>query len=103
MEKLIALLDEYEWPELEHTIIDNEIKRRVKNMVDPDKPYKWCSIWWYSKSFWFIKWLVDNDKIDLLRLDNRIALSEFNKCERVLMALSIQDSPIDFLTKIIKN
>lgn len=51
---------------------------------------------------WFIKWLVDNDKIDLLRLDNRIALSEFNKDERVLMALSIQDNPIEFLCEILK-
>lgn len=50
-----------------------------------------------SKRFWFIKWLVDNDKIDLLQLDNRIALSEFNKVERVLMALSISDTPIEDL------
>ena len=55
-----------------------------------------------SKSFGFIKWLVDNDKIDLLRLDNRIALSEFNKVERVLMALSIQDNPIEFLCSVLK-
>ena len=55
-----------------------------------------------SKKFWFIQWLVDNDKIDLLRLDNRIALSEFNKCERVLMALSIQDNPIEFLCSVLK-
>ena len=55
-----------------------------------------------SKKFWFIKRLVDNDKIDLLRLDNRIALSEFNKVERVLMALSIQDNPIEFLISILR-
>ena len=55
-----------------------------------------------SKEFWFIKRLVENDKIDLLRLDNRIALSEFNKVERVLMALSIQDNPIEFLCSVIK-
>ena len=102
MDKLIALLNEYDGGELEYTIINNEVKRRVKNIIEPDKPYKWCSVWWYSKSFWFIQWLVDNDKIDLLRLDNRIALSEFNKFERVLMALAIQDNPIEFLVSILK-
>ncbi len=56
-----------------------------------------------SNEFWFIKWLVENDKIDLLQLDNRIALSEFNKVERVLMALSISDTPIEDLISILKN
>ena len=60
-------------------------------------PYELC-----SKHYWFIKRLVDNDKIDLLKLDNRIALSEFNKVERVIMNLSIQDNPIEFLVSILK-
>jgi len=55
-----------------------------------------------SKNFWFVKWLVDNDKINLLKLDNRIALSEFNKVERVLMALSISDTPIEDLISYLK-
>ena len=55
---------------------------------------------WYCRDF--IKRLVDNDKIDLLRLDNRIALSDFNKCERVLMALSISSSPIEDLISYLK-
>ena len=55
-----------------------------------------------SKRYWFIQWLVQNDKIDLLRLDNRIALSEFNKVERVLMALSISNTPIDDLVSYLK-
>lgn len=55
-----------------------------------------------SKRYDFIKWLVEKDKIDLLRLDNRIALSEFNKVERVLMALSISDTPIEDLVSYLK-
>lgn len=55
-----------------------------------------------SKSYWLIKWLVENNKIDLLQLDNRIALSEFNKVERVLMALSISDTPIDDILLYLK-
>ena len=70
---------------------------------------QWDEIWPYvaesiilNKKFWFIKWLVENDKIDLLQLDNRIALSEFNKVERVLMALSISDTPIEDLISYLK-
>lgn len=55
-----------------------------------------------SKKYGFIERLVKNDKIELLRLDNRIALSEFNKVERVLMALSIQENPIEFLCSVLK-
>lgn len=50
-----------------------------------------------SKRYWFIKWLVDNDKID----ENKI----FNDCwlyDSVLMKLAIQDEPIDFLISILK-
>jgi hypothetical protein len=59
-----------------------------------------------SKKFWFIKWLVENDKIDL---DNEELVSlmselwEFNQYEKcLLMLLSIQDEPIRFLCEILK-
>jgi len=102
MDELIKLLDEYDTP-LEHLIVDWEVKRRVKwtNLSTGEK-YDPAPVWRENKSFWFIKRLVDNDKIDILKLDNRIALSEFNKVERVLMALSIQDNPIEFLVSVLK-
>jgi hypothetical protein len=89
MEKLIELLNEY-----------NKEIWKPKRMSEREvrTHYSWVICPWY----WFIKWLVDNDKIDLLKLDNRIALSEFNKVERVLMALSIQDNPIEFLISALK-
>ena len=109
MGKLIELLNEYE-------------EDKIKNSKWLDVMYVWKYEWmlhYYnnykdenvfdnvrfliiSKPYWFIRWLVENDKIDLLRLDNRIALSEFNKVERGLMALSIQDNPIEFLISILK-
>ena len=99
MNKLIELLNqclEEQWKEY-----------RFRRIVDNDFFEIWEDTWlWYetifSKKYWFIKWLVDNDKIDLLKLDNRIALSEFNKVERVLMALSIQNNPIEFLCSVLK-
>lgn len=50
-----------------------------------------------SKEYWFIKWLVENNKID----ENKI----FNDCwlyDSVLMKLAIQDEPIDFLISLLK-
>ena len=68
-----------------------------------------------SKQFWFIKWLVENDKInkDLVsRVLIRAYISPKNlvslECEfydyyeSLLMLLSIQDEPIRFLCEIIK-
>ena len=107
MEKLIELLNEYTKKEKFWII--------WKLWEDPIWVYWYVNdkywLWWasklviISKEYWFIKWLVENDKIDLLQLDNRIALSmsiEFNKVERVLMALSISDTPIEDLISYLK-
>ena len=98
MDKLIELLNEYEdwmvsWVK-EYSEEFGVFVLNTEQMIEEEIII--------SKSFGFIKWLVDNDKIDLLRLDNRIALSEFNKVERVLMALSIADNPIEYLISILK-
>ena len=50
----------------------------------------------------FIKWLVENDKIDLSKLYHDMRL-EFGDYYWLLMQLSISDTPIDFLCDIIKN
>ena len=57
---------------------------------------------------WFIKWLVDNDKIDLDKLlkgikENKIYCWKWWKVSNMLlMLLSIQDNPIEFLCEILK-
>ena len=108
MEKLLELLNEYEKSWL------NEFEKyNNAGIVEWVEHTKWNLYWRYwentwsymvviSKEYGFIKWLVENDKIDLLKLDNRIALSEFNKVERVLMALSISDTPIEDLISYLK-
>jgi len=71
----------------------------------------WVSILWVhetiliSKKFWFIKWLVQNDKINYDKLEDNpdwfyIDLSD-NYLE-ILALLSIQDEPISFLISILK-
>ena len=137
MEKLIELLNEYE--------IEKEKSEWVN--VDAYVEFKWEWVWeWYlnkwltrfdetdhwewdnlywdtavayliSKSFWFIKWLVENDKIDFDNRDlkdrfmdeferypqfqNNTNNREFN-VNGLLMLLSISDTPIDDLISYLK-
>ena len=97
MEKLIELLNEY-----------------VKQL------WIWDYVWWHNeetvrnsdyfltKKFWFIKRLVENDKIDLMKLkkwieDNKFYCAKWGKITNMLlMLLSIQDNPIEFLISILK-
>ena len=91
MEKLIELLNEYEntdnWENW------HQVEFRENRII--------------SKKFWFIKWLVEKEKIDFEKLYNEV--SDF--CEGLvpypadtcsLMLLSIQDEPIEFLISILK-
>ena len=56
----------------------------------------------------FIKWLIDNDKIDLMKLkkwieDNKFYCAKWGKITNMLlMLLSIQDNSIEFLVSILK-
>lgn len=113
MNKLIELLDEYDsvqYHKINHKIENWEIYRNVWGTD------WWHQVWRYSKSFWFIKWLVDNDKIDFsnikriilnYKVEDNEAIDYYDldfatKEETLLMLLSVEDTPIDFLTKIIK-
>ena len=63
-----------------------------------------------SKNYWFIKWLIDNDKIETKRLDTIEIIPKFwwtiwKKAiweKRILMLLSIQDDQTKFLVSILK-
>ena len=69
---------------------------------------KVMDVYMISKQFWFIEWLVDNDKIDLMKLkkwieDNKFYCAKWGKITNMLlMLLSIQDNPIEFLISILK-
>ena len=90
--------------------------------------YKWEELYWdsanavlISKSYWFIKWLVENDKIDTSKANDKnlngyeielriravkelVADSEEKTVLylNLLMLLAIQDEPIRFLCEILK-
>ena len=120
MEKLIELLNEYEkvremeiWTFELGKIPYREWSLDMWDLVfEPnykDKKYEDC-IWdtansvLISKSFWFIKWLVENDKIDLDKLEKKVLkenlIRKFD--EWLLMLLSISDTPIEDLVSYLK-
>ena len=72
-----------------------------------------------TKDFWWIKWLVDNDKItsDWIKPRDKLVKeitiidedgnaiwwdNKYTEEEQLLMYLSIQDEPIEFLCSILK-
>lgn len=71
----------------------------------------------YSKYYWFIKRLVENDKIDYHKISDIMIYSQWrytwinkttaqrvdeNMSDLLIMLLSIQDNPIEFLVSILK-
>ena len=116
MEKLIELLNEFETPQ--SWIV-------FKSYDDYDWTFYWVDCDWEtevalsdslicSKKYWFIKWLVENEKIDYWKIfnltkdDNKLSMVVdldggcFSWEESLLMLLSIQDEPIGFLVSILK-
>lgn len=96
MQKLIELLNEYE---KEH---NTGLHWRIDEMYW--MLWRWLNLMWVdqyliSKHYWFIKWLVENERIDLYAFST---IDWFDDYESLLMLLSIQDEPISFLCEILK-
>ena len=132
MEKLIELLNEYDewwnWRKLHWKGLwcedHNTIWYKDKELTcEQDEVVAYL----ISKKFWFIEWLVDNDKIDFesenypLKKyypyfnDDVLAIVSqdcntyedhcrvcYEKYESLLMLLAIQDEPIEFLISVLK-
>jgi hypothetical protein len=102
IEKLVELLNEYDssnwWKETDEWI-DNIWKI-----------YEFHSeLQIISKKYWFIKWLVENDKID----DKKVPKSDYlavqydslvesYKADELIMLLAISDTPIEDLINYLK-
>ena len=93
MEKLIRYLLESKWEEYKDEYYewyrDIELEQNIDSLSEL-KP--------------FIKWLVENDKIDkgkIPQIDGSY-YSLYDDYDNLLMSLSIQDEPIRFLCEIIK-
>jgi hypothetical protein len=102
MEKLIELLNEYDKEKWLHTFW----KMTQSNKIQIYGKWVCSESYLYSKSYGFIKWLVENDKIDFSK-DAFVSLASELWCTAydekiVLMVLSISDTPIDLLCSLLK-
>ena len=129
IEKLIELLNEYEIEREEKIDLFNDKEKPLWEWYkdctgdltfEPidSKILNWEAFSWdtansviISKSYGFIWWLVENDKIDLYKLPIRLeeyyqsteAVGYITDDETILlMQLAIQDEPIEFLISILK-
>ena len=109
MEKLIKLLNKYE-------------EDKIKNPKWLDVMYVWKYEWtlyYYnnyksenvfdnvryliiSKEYGFVQRLVKHFMFNMTKIDARIALSDFNATDRMLMALAISYNPIELLIDCLK-
>ena len=119
MEKLIELLNEfekttfeedtnwvYEWEEWEYYEPNNRIIKGNWENEEILTQYELC-----SKQFWFIKWLVENEKIDSwtrnpLFITELVGEQEkqipYSFYEEMLIRLSLSDTPIEDLISYLK-
>lgn len=101
MEKLLNLLNEYDsdWGVTDYWALFNSMNEWISGTEDLQV---------ISKKFWFIKWLVENDKIKPLRkfigweTDEDEPYIQFDLVDQYIAYLSIQDEPIRFLCEILK-
>ena len=91
MKKLIKLLNEYDdnnWGVTDYWALFNRMNEWISGT-------EYLQV--ISKEFWFIQRLVKHFKLNMTKIDSRIALSDFNATDRMLMALAISDNPIELL------
>jgi len=112
MEKLIELLNEWElevWSSrLKWYIWNNPIWIYCKS--SDYHFWLFSKIILISKEYWFIKRLVENDKIDRDRILKEnwqfrlfyYDLERVKNYDRLVMYLSVEDNPIEFLISILK-
>ena len=91
MKELIKLLNEYEK--------ENWRNFEVKEIW---MTYRNNDLMVISKRYWFIQRLVKHFQLNVTKIDARIALSDFNTTDRMLMALSISEDPIALLVDCLK-
>ena len=121
--KLIGLLNEYETPQswVVFKSYDNYDGTFYWVDCDGETEIAWSDSLICSKKFWFIKWLVENDKIDTSKANDKnlngyeielriravkelVADSEEKTVLylNLLMLLSISDTPIEDLISYLK-
>ena len=106
MNKLVTLLNEYEK--------ERKSWFTWRSIDSYDNCVYWVDCDWeteitmysdlYSKYYGFIDWLVENEKIDKDKVEVLSVFQEtwyYNLYQSLLMILSIQDNPIEFLCSVL--
>ena len=110
MEKLIELLNEFETPQswVVFKSYDDYDGTFYWVDIDGETEIAWSDSMILSKRFQWVKWLVENDKIDWKRFYEKnilkwfITITKEEKADSIIMNLSISDTPIDLLCSILK-
>ena len=112
MNKLIKLLNEYEAKRHKTSVIA-EIRKGEDRLSYLEMNWNYSELLCISKGYDFIQRLVENDKIDRSKVLISFSMAEYDGLwnmywhwvddnQRLLMLLSIQDNPIEFLISILK-
>lgn len=109
IKKLIELLNEYETPQswVVFKSYDNYDGTFYWVDCDWETEIAWSDSYILGKRFWFIQWLVENEKIDFEKKLNTLRFESLvnqtlDSYLALLMLLSIQDEPISFILSILK-
>ena len=101
MEKLLNLLQEFYWENRKFS--NDDWILTMTNWVE-NLSGAYAQTYIISKQGWFIKWLVENDKIEWDKLEKKVLkenlIRKFD--EWLLMLLSISDTPIEDLISYLK-
>ena len=112
--KLIELLNEYEMDVVKQSYMypvysRDEENKKILNLyigfnTEEELKYKWLLSYIVSLDYWFIERLVENDCLDLDKLEKKVLkenlIRKFD--EWLLMLLSISDTPIEDLISYLK-
>ena len=120
MEKLIKLLNEYNYIKEDWFVVDDGWWEYLEYDEEKEPMLIYQNSWTYaswedaesiliSRQYWFIEWLVNNDRVDLNRIPEKIEGYYHDAREYVydeisilLMELAFQDDPLEFLILILK-
>ncbi len=97
MEKLLQILNEYrlEKGASEYTKYISETGYFTRKSYFYEH-----NSWVISKKFWFIQWLVENNKTK--EVEYWLWYTSYSESDNLIRLLSIQDDPIEFLISILK-
>lgn len=108
MEKLIELLNKHRREKVKKQSWITEWHYNAFTFSLDNIRWQQAELLIISKQYWFIKWLVENEKLKPLRkfigweTDEDEPYIQFDLVEQYIAYLSIQDEPIEFLISILK-